>query len=380
MVNIDFKLKGKAGIYQIFNLENGKRYIGSSKDVYNRLHEHLHNLNNNKAHNKHLQLSWNKHGEINFHFSILEYCDENIRFEREQYYLDVLKPEYNLTLQVVANEGHSPTEETRKQISNTLKNKYSSGEIETYKQQHLWQTTYVYNILNFSLCGEFTHLAEALKCLRGVNSKGSNHFDTVFKNKYILSYTKFESLKELKDFINQKYKTVRHTSKGKFLISETPDGDFVYHRTTTECAQFNGISSSMILKHKNASKDNPYCPSKSLNKIYYSDIYYPVKNIAVPIEELLELSSGNIGEKLELESRDYMYENPEINLEGNMSKSLYSVENEPLKDFNAFMKKKDKGFDNLTPVSFDIPVKVLKESLENIISPRVSDTPTEISG
>ena len=38
--------------------------------------------------------------------------------------------------------------------------------------------------------------------------------------------------------------------------------------------------------------------------IYFSDIYIPVKGRAVPIEESLEELSGNIGEKLELESRD----------------------------------------------------------------------------
>ena len=63
MQKIEFVLKNKCGIYMILNLINGKRYIGSSIDIYNRLHEHLHNLKNNKSHNNHLQNSWNKYGE-----------------------------------------------------------------------------------------------------------------------------------------------------------------------------------------------------------------------------------------------------------------------------------------------------------------------------
>lgn len=55
MQKIDFKLKGKSGIYMIVNLLNGKRYVGSSVDIYNRLHEHQFNLIKNKAHNVHLQ-------------------------------------------------------------------------------------------------------------------------------------------------------------------------------------------------------------------------------------------------------------------------------------------------------------------------------------
>ena len=57
MNKIEFELKNKCGIYIITNIVNGKRYIGSSKDLYNRLHEHLHNLKNNKGHNNYFQNS-----------------------------------------------------------------------------------------------------------------------------------------------------------------------------------------------------------------------------------------------------------------------------------------------------------------------------------
>ena len=81
MQKIDEKLRFKSGIYEFFNLTNGKRYIGSSKDIYNRLHEHYHNLQNNKAHNKHFQAAWNKYGEESFIYNILEFCNEEVRFE-----------------------------------------------------------------------------------------------------------------------------------------------------------------------------------------------------------------------------------------------------------------------------------------------------------
>ena len=55
MQKIDENLRFKCGIYIFINLENGKRYVGSSNNLYNRLHEHYHNLKNNKSHNKHFQ-------------------------------------------------------------------------------------------------------------------------------------------------------------------------------------------------------------------------------------------------------------------------------------------------------------------------------------
>ena len=37
-----------------------------------------------------------KHGYSNFRLEIIEYCDPSNVIEREQYYLDLLNPEYNL--------------------------------------------------------------------------------------------------------------------------------------------------------------------------------------------------------------------------------------------------------------------------------------------
>lgn len=66
MKKIDPALRHQCGVYLIFNLINGKRYVGSSKDIYNRFYEHIHNLNHQKGHNAHLQNAWNKYGEDNF--------------------------------------------------------------------------------------------------------------------------------------------------------------------------------------------------------------------------------------------------------------------------------------------------------------------------
>ena len=62
----------KCGIYIITNLQNGKRYIGSSKNLYERLYKHFYDLENNKHSNTYLQNSWDKYGGESFIYGILE--------------------------------------------------------------------------------------------------------------------------------------------------------------------------------------------------------------------------------------------------------------------------------------------------------------------
>jgi group I intron endonuclease len=68
-------LKNKAGIYSFINTINGKQYIGSAKDFYIRLNEHL----NNKKSNTSLQTAFNKYGLDNFNWVIYEYFSYETR-------------------------------------------------------------------------------------------------------------------------------------------------------------------------------------------------------------------------------------------------------------------------------------------------------------
>ena len=62
-----------SGIYTITNKITGKLYIGESLDIYRRWHdEHIPQLRKNCHYNKELQSDFNKYGEENFSFEILE--------------------------------------------------------------------------------------------------------------------------------------------------------------------------------------------------------------------------------------------------------------------------------------------------------------------
>ena len=77
------------GIYCIENMIDNKKYIGQSCDIKRRFIEHKSHLNNNNHNNKHLQFAWNKFGENNFEFYIIELCEIQNLDDKETYYINM---------------------------------------------------------------------------------------------------------------------------------------------------------------------------------------------------------------------------------------------------------------------------------------------------
>lgn len=113
-----------SGIYKITNIVNFKSYIGSATCLKSRLYySHLKELRDNIHYNKKLQNAFNKYGEQNFTFEILEECEKEKLIEREQYYFDTLKPEYNIC-QIAGNTlGVKRSDETKLLLSQINKGK-----------------------------------------------------------------------------------------------------------------------------------------------------------------------------------------------------------------------------------------------------------------
>ena len=76
------------GIYEIKCLSNGKSYLGSSSNLKKRFSNHKSRLRSSEHGNIHLQNAWNKYGEKNFSFEILEYCTHEELISKEQEWLD----------------------------------------------------------------------------------------------------------------------------------------------------------------------------------------------------------------------------------------------------------------------------------------------------
>jgi len=107
----------ESGIYVIKNKVTNDVYIGSAKNFNKRWNGHKSKLRKKIHHSIILQNSWNKHKEKFFVFQIIEYVkDISKLIEREQYYLDLIKPKYNICKRAYSSLGRKPTEETRKKL------------------------------------------------------------------------------------------------------------------------------------------------------------------------------------------------------------------------------------------------------------------------
>lgn len=126
-----------ASIYAIYNLINDKIYVGQTTEIYThkRWKKHIYSLRNGKHNNSHLQSAWNKYGETNFKFIVLEECLELELDANEQIWIDSLNSMspwgYNMRAGgrngkhsdetrrklSVANMGRHHSDETRKKMS-----------------------------------------------------------------------------------------------------------------------------------------------------------------------------------------------------------------------------------------------------------------------
>lgn len=101
--------KGKAGVYRWTNLIDGKSYVGSSKNLGVRLRSYLsftYLTSSLKKANSIIIRSLLKYGYSNFSVEIIEYCEVSEILNREQYYIDRDKPEYNILKFAGTSLGH----------------------------------------------------------------------------------------------------------------------------------------------------------------------------------------------------------------------------------------------------------------------------------
>lgn len=116
--------KNITGIYMWYNNINGKKYIGSAYKLYNRINNYFRPIY--KPTNRLIDRSMIKYGKDNFSLIILEIIQNNFKddlsnfktyyLSREQFYMDLYKPEYNLSPTAGSLLGFNHSEETKNKL------------------------------------------------------------------------------------------------------------------------------------------------------------------------------------------------------------------------------------------------------------------------
>lgn len=124
----------KCGVYAIRNIVNGKMYIGSTINPFcRRWLCHKKRLRKGVHHNAHLQVSWDKYGEENFSFEIVEITKPEQCREREGFYIELYKtldPEYGYNIEIVDTKGSTKrSEKTKRKLSAIAKQQWKEGKL-----------------------------------------------------------------------------------------------------------------------------------------------------------------------------------------------------------------------------------------------------------
>jgi group I intron endonuclease len=113
------KYERKSGVYILENVMTGNFYIGLSKNLAKRKGRHFYVLRNGMKGNIRISDDCKKYGVESFDFKVLEYCDECDLLEKEQYYFELMMPQYNVWKSVYNAKGRTYTNEQLEYFKNT---------------------------------------------------------------------------------------------------------------------------------------------------------------------------------------------------------------------------------------------------------------------
>lgn len=157
-----------------------------------------------------------KHTYVNFSLDILEYCEIGVLIEREQYYLDHLKPEYNILKVANSRLGSKQSEATKIKISIGNKGKHMGTNKGFYGKMHSYDT----------------------------RKKIGISLRSIIRTNYTPKTIKLET--KLKLSLRNQGISVKVFDKSKMLIKAFP--------TITSTAKYFGLSNKAISRYLNKNK------------------------------------------------------------------------------------------------------------------------------
>jgi group I intron endonuclease len=123
-------------VYQIRNVMNGDRYIGSTKNYKARVRCHIGQLRRGEHPSKKMQAAFNQDGEKSFVFEIVEMARTRDLMACEQRYLDQ-HPTYNSAMIAApGRRGMTNSQDHRARISKSLMGRISPNKGRLFTEKH----------------------------------------------------------------------------------------------------------------------------------------------------------------------------------------------------------------------------------------------------
>jgi group I intron endonuclease len=125
--------RDKCGVYLLTNNINNKTYVGSSVNLSKRF---LKYFNDNALAKNRMLISFAllKYKRTNFTLHILEYCSIENALTREQFYLDSIKPSYNILKVAGSTLGYTHTETSLLKMNNRTVSDATLAKMKARKQ------------------------------------------------------------------------------------------------------------------------------------------------------------------------------------------------------------------------------------------------------
>lgn len=126
-----------SGIYKIQSKIKPERvYIGSAANLEKRWNDHCQGLRKNKHKNPKLQSHYNKYGESDFVFIIIEPCLPPFLTIREQYYIDTIIPWFNICKIAGSPLGLKWSEESKQKVRGNKNHRFGKCPSTETRQKH----------------------------------------------------------------------------------------------------------------------------------------------------------------------------------------------------------------------------------------------------
>ena len=229
--------KNKSGIYKFVNKLSGSFYIGSAKNLRTRIYSYLQlSILLKGKNNSIITRALIKYGYSNFSLEILEYCDVSKLIEREQYYFDLLEPDYNIAKVAGSTIGVPRSEEFKNKLRELRKGKVHKEETKLLMSQiHLGANNSMFGKNHTDQTKELIRLSKVGKVLdtQTKNAISASNGTPIFlyalcsdcsTDKYCL-VKQFVSFREAGKYINMSHSNVSRYLKSGNLISRR-DGKY----------------------------------------------------------------------------------------------------------------------------------------------------------